>query len=172
MVTHRGSEQRPRNALGMGHRAGLLALILAIAGCSSETHPDSSQPTAVPGTAAGSPAAASLANGRSTFETGRDANGTQITARSRPLYPRCAACHHVDGSGGMHLPGGAVSADLRYKALVPAQKQHPYTIPLLERAIATGIDNNGQRLNSVMPRWKLSQRDLHDVAYFVLTTLK
>ena len=71
----------------------------------------------------------------------------------------------------MHLPGGAVSADLRYKALVTDQK-HPYTLALLERAISTGIDNEGQPLNKIMPRWKLSNTDLHDVAYYVLTQLK
>ena len=71
----------------------------------------------------------------------------------------------------MHLPGGAVSADLRYSALVAGQN-HPYTLALLERAISTGIDDDGQTLNPVMPRWKLSQRDLHDISYFVLTQLK
>ena len=35
--------------------------------------------------------------------------------------------------------------------------------------ISTGIDNQGEKLNAVMPRWKLSQRDLHDVAAYVLT---
>ncbi len=70
----------------------------------------------------------------------------------------------------MHLPG-AVSADLRYKALV-ADPKVPYTIDTVERAIATGIDNNGAKLNPIMPRWKLSKRDLHDVAYYVLTELK
>ncbi len=71
----------------------------------------------------------------------------------------------------MHLPGGAVSADLRYRAIVGNQK-HPYTVALLERAISTGIDNEGQPLNPIMPRWKMSQRDLHDVAYYVFTQLK
>ncbi len=71
----------------------------------------------------------------------------------------------------MHLPGGAVSADLRHKALVTDQA-HPYTLALLERAISTGIDNDGKPLDPVMPRWKLSERDLHDVAYYVSTQLK
>jgi mono/diheme cytochrome c family protein len=92
-------------------------------------------------------------------------------AQPHALYPRCAACHQANGSGGMHLPGGAVSADLRHKALVTDQK-HPYTLVLLERAISTGVDNEGQTLNPVMPHWKLSQSDLHDVAYYVLTGLK
>jgi mono/diheme cytochrome c family protein len=146
----------------MSRCAGLLALILAATGCAAP-RADSPQATSSP--------ADSLANGRSIFETGRDSNGTQIVARSRPLYPSCGACHHIDGSGGMHLPGGAVSADLRYKAMVTDQKR-PYTLALTQRAIATGIDNNGQPLNPVMPRWKLSQRDLHDVASYVMTKLK
>lgn len=72
----------------------------------------------------------------------------------------------------MHLPGGEVSADLRHKSLITDQGSHPYTQAFLERAISTGIDNNGQSLNPVMPRWILSKRDLHDVAYFVLTELR
>ena len=71
----------------------------------------------------------------------------------------------------MKLPGGAVSADLRPGALVAGQK-HPYTLRLLERAISTGVDNEGQPLNRVMPHWKLSQRDLGDVARYVLSGLK
>ncbi|MDQ2871812.1 MAG: hypothetical protein M3R35_01640 [Candidatus Eremiobacteraeota bacterium] len=71
----------------------------------------------------------------------------------------------------MHLTNGAVSADLRHKALV-STPSHPYTLALLERAISTGIDNNGEALNPVMPRWKLSKKDLHDVAYYVLHGLK
>jgi hypothetical protein len=71
----------------------------------------------------------------------------------------------------VHLPGGAVSADLRYKSLVSRQTP-PYTIALIERAVSTGIDNRGQSLNPVMPRWTLSKRDLHDVAYYVLTKLR
>ncbi len=102
---------------------------------------------------------------------GRDADGLQIVAKPPALYPKCAACHRADGSGGVHLPGGAVSANLRYKALVTEQKP-PYNLALLERSIATGIDNTGQPLNRVMPRWKLSKRDLHDVAYYVLTKLR
>jgi mono/diheme cytochrome c family protein len=112
-----------------------------------------------------------VANGQSIFQTGRDSDGAQIVAKPPALYPKCAACHRADGSGGMHLPGGAVSADLRYKALVTEQKP-PYNLALLERAIAIGIDNTGQPLNRVMPRWRLSKRDLHDVAYYVLTKLR
>jgi mono/diheme cytochrome c family protein len=140
----------------------LIVALAVAAGCSSASHGTSS--------ASSSPATAA-ANGQSIFQTGRDSDGVQIVAKPPALYPKCAACHRADGSGGMHLPGGAVSADLRYKALVTNQKP-PYNLALLERAIATGSDNTGQPLNRVMPRWRLSKRDLHDVAYYVLTKLK
>ena len=81
------------------------------------------------------------------------------------------ACHNANGSGGRHLPGGAVSADLRYKALVTDQ-DHPYTVTLLERAISTGIDNEGKKLDPVMPRWRMSKTDLRDVALYVHNRLK
>lgn len=48
----------------------------------------------------------------------------------------------------------------------------PYTLDTVKRAISSGIDNDGDKLNPIMPRWKLSKRDLHDVAYYVLTELK
>ncbi len=142
----------------MNRFGGLPALFLSVAiGCSGTTHVNSSR--------------GSVSNGQLIFQTGHDSSGAQIVAQRPPLFPRCAACHRADGSGGMHLPGGAVSADLRHKALVTNQK-HPYTLRLVERAISTGIDNDGQPLNPIMPRWRLSRRDLHDVAYYVLTKLK
>jgi mono/diheme cytochrome c family protein len=117
---------------------------------------------------AGCSGRSALDNGRAIFLTGKDVDGVQITASRPPLRPFCAACHGVNGAGGVHLPGGAVSADLRHAALV-TQQRHPYTPALLERAISTGIDNDGKPLDPVMPRWQLSARDLHDVASYVLT---
>jgi mono/diheme cytochrome c family protein len=114
---------------------------------------------------------ASVANGKSIFQTGRDSNGTRITASPPALFPKCSACHFANGAGGMRFPDGAVSADLRHPALVTHQ-QHPYSLALLERTIHLGIDNDGHRLDPVMPRWRLSQRDLHDVSEYVLTQLK
>jgi mono/diheme cytochrome c family protein len=119
--------------------------------------------------------AASLANGRSIYESGRDSQGKKIVAKPPTIYPSCAACHRIDGSGGVHFAGGAVSADLRHKAMVIDQKQRkmrPYTLALIERAVSIGIDDNGKPLDAVMPHWKLSARDLHDVAFYVFTKLK
>ena len=113
----------------------------------------------------------SIANGRAIFESGKDSDGVQIVAQPPPpLYGRCAACHGANGAGGVRFPDGAVSADLRHAAL--SEGAHPYTLPLLERAISTGIDNDGKPLDPVMPRWQLSQRDLNNVAEYVLTQLR
>ena len=106
-----------------------------------------------------------LDNGRTIFQTGSDIYGHKTVAQQRPLMASCAACHRIDGSGGLKFPGGAKSADLRRKAL--SSVKPPYTLALLERAISKGIDNEGKPLDKVMPRWKLSTRDLHDVALYV-----
>ncbi|MDE2571265.1 MAG: hypothetical protein KGM44_01935 [bacterium] len=83
----------------------VVAVTLALAGCAAKS-------------ATASSAAASIANGRAIFQTGKDAGGVQITASPPAMLHRCAACHKADGSGGIHLRGGAVSADLRHAALV------------------------------------------------------
>jgi cytochrome c oxidase subunit 2 len=121
--------------------------------------------------AAAAKPAGPVANGRAIFLTGRDLAGATMTAQPPPLRTSCAACHRANGSGGVHLPGGAVSADLRHASLVTHQK-HPYTLALLERAISMGIDNDGKKLDAVMPRWRMSKADLHDVAQYVFTQLK
>jgi mono/diheme cytochrome c family protein len=142
----------------MSHRRQFVALFAAlVVGASAAA-------------AATQPSAASIDNGRRIFQTGRDVTGHKIAAQAPPMFSSCAACHGVNGAGGKKLPGGAVSADLRHAALVDAKP--PYTIPLLERAIATGVDNAGKKLEPVMPHWKLSQRDLHDVATYIFTQLK
>lgn len=150
----------PTKAASQTATVRILALtaIAAVAACGGGKSSATSTPT---------PAEA---NGRAIFQTGKDLSGVQIVAATRPLENRCAACHRPDGSGGKHLPRGAVSADLRHAAL--ASGKHPYTLALLERAISTGVDNEGEPLNPVMPRWKLSQPDLHDVASYVFTRLK
>jgi cytochrome c oxidase subunit 2 len=136
--------------------------ILVLAACAPAQQQRATAPAATP---------SALENGRSIFTTGRDLAGVHITASPRPLRPACMLCHGANGAGGMHFPDGVVSADLRHNALVTTQHP-PYTIALVERAISTGIDNTGQSLNPMMPRWKMSKRDLHDLAEYVYRELK
>jgi len=125
-------------------------------------------PCAIAVTAAVANPGPSVAGGRSIYLTGRDSAGKHITAVPRPLYPTCAACHRSNGAGGVHLPGGAVSADLRHPSLLKMK----YTPALLERAISRGLDSDGKPLDRVMPRWRMSKTDLHDVANYVWTQLR
>ncbi|MDP9017009.1 MAG: cytochrome c [Candidatus Eremiobacteraeota bacterium] len=142
-------------------------VLLALCACATQSGTSTSA-TAAPVASALAPA---TSNGQAIFQTGRDASGKQIVALKTPLIKSCAACHRADGAGGVHLSGGAVSADLRHAALTSKQKV-PYTVSSLERAISTGVDNLGKPLDPVMPRWKLSKQDLHDVATYVFTQLK
>jgi len=80
----------------------------------------------------------------------------------------------------VQLADGAVSAKLGSDAHMLDNmnsmssmkgKTIPWTIPLFERAISMGVDNNGDRLNPVMPRWVMSKRDLHDIALYVSTQM-
>ena len=134
-----------------------------LAACSS----NAGHTTAASSVTAGPSTAAASDNGRTIFQYGKDSAGTQIVAATKPLYPTCAACHHPNGEGGMHFPDGAVSADLRHKALMSSKPT--YTVALLKRAISTGIDNQNKKLDPVMPHWKLSKQDLHDVAVYVMS---
>lgn len=154
------SDGRPSLAPRWQWAAGVLAVLLVAGGAQSSEH-----------AAAAAVANSAPANGKAIFLTGRDTGGAQIMASPHPLRAYCAACHRANGSGGLRLPGGVTSADLRHRALVTGQKP-PYTLSLLERAISTGVDNTGHHLSPVMPHWRMSQRDLHDVAEYVLTSLK
>lgn len=142
-------------------------LAFALAACS---HGQQS-PGSVSGTAGRQTAWTTAGNGKLIFLTGRDDKGRKIVAASPPLRPSCAACHGANGAGGNKFPDGAISADLRHAALVGKQKP-PYTIASISRAISQGIDNQGKPLDKVMPRWKLSQRDLHDVSQYVYSSLR
>jgi mono/diheme cytochrome c family protein len=143
----------------------MLALVAVLAGCSAHSPSSKSTP---PARATSTPPG--IVNGERIFQTGRDTDGKQITAASRPLRSSCAACHGPNGAGGIKVADDAVSADLRHRVL--AKEKPAWTQQRLERAISQGIDNEGERLNPVMPRWRMSARDLHDVAEYVLTELK
>ncbi len=145
--------------------------------------PDTSMPRMVmPGTPAPTSAAidpAAIANGRSIYFTGTDLQGARITTVT-PMrtYQSCAVCHGPDGSGGVLLADGSISARLGPNAhmadnMAPMNgPMKPWTLELFERAISSGFDQNGEALSPVMPRWKMSDRDLHDIAQYISTQLR
>ncbi len=120
-----------------------------------------------------------LANGRAIYYTGKDLDGVRI-AGTDPLrvYQSCAVCHRPTGAGGVLLPDGAISAELGPHAHMRDDMGSSmgtggqrWSLVDFEHAIASGVDPMGMTLSPVMPRWKMSRRDLHDISLYVLTQL-
>ncbi|MHB8462346.1 MAG: c-type cytochrome [Vulcanimicrobiaceae bacterium] len=132
-----------------------------------------------PPSAAPAADANALANGRSIYFTGTDLSGTRVsTATPARTYQSCAVCHGTTGEGGVVLADGAISAALGpnahmrdsmgASAAMPGMTMDAtWTLALFERAITHGVDANGEALSPVMPRWMMSDRDLHDVALYI-----
>jgi len=55
----------------------------------------------------------------------------------------------------------------------PGEKEHeehpPYTEETLKTAITRGINPAGEPLGELMPRWRMSERDLDDLVEFIKT---
>jgi mono/diheme cytochrome c family protein len=86
----------------------------------------------------------------------------------------CVACHRRSGYGGSEgqvsirpITAGALFAEQtlpihspRIKAQLGSRQRPAYSAALLARAIRQGIDSEGKPLNSLMPRFALSDDDL------------
>jgi len=116
----------------------------------------------------------SEARGKAIFFHGR--SDAPLTARigeenlevAASVVP-CASCHGYDGRG--RRESGVAPPSVRWDDLITpyavGERRHPpYTASSLKRAVAMGVDPAGNRLQSVMPRYQLSQRDMSDlIAY-------
>jgi mono/diheme cytochrome c family protein len=124
-------------------------------------------------------------NGERIYYLGIDAAGDPIPFAGGPRWMAtdggsCVDCHGADGRGGLAIiPGGDVSADIRYAVLtgrgqepvvpVPTtegaieHERRPYTDALIKRAIAKGLDADGRKLDMTMPRYRMSASDLNDL---------
>lgn len=134
--------------------------------------------------------AEAYANGRMIYYTGVDRDGVRIQSADRSrYYQSCGVCHGTRGLGRVVLQDGAVSAKLGPNAemrdsmrtmatatsmpgMTMTVTATPWTLDLFERAISKGLDQDGNALSPVMPRWDLSARDLHDIALYISTRLK
>lgn len=85
----------------------------------------------------------------------------------------CGGCHGRRGEG---RPEGGVSPSKLawhlltrpYEVETPAGRRHgPYTERSLKRAITMGFDPAGNELQSAMPRYRMSQRDMADLLHFL-----
>jgi ABC-type branched-subunit amino acid transport system substrate-binding protein len=85
----------------------------------------------------------------------------------------CANCHGLDGQGKPE--GGVTPSNLTWEALTKpyglthadGRRHPPYTERGLELAITRGTDPAGNRLQNVMPRYRMSRDDLADLIAYV-----
>lgn len=125
-------------------------------------------------------------NGERIYLTATSDRGTRI--RSRGGLPfggmmmgrqTCAACHGVDGKGGIHFMHMQTmdAPDIRWSVLSSGEhgghaeggqsaEQAPYDAESFRLAIEEGISPSGERLSNAMPRWEMSELDIADlIAY-------
>jgi mono/diheme cytochrome c family protein len=155
----------------------------AIVGCSTSDSPGGSNGGGMMGGAAASPAGAGspgaggmmggsgstsyASPGERLFLTGAGSDGQAIphtasrVARSSLMMGGggCASCHGGGGRGGTlrTMSGTAIQApDVTYDALVKSG----FTDATIQRAILSGLDENGKPLDPAMPRWQMAPVDL------------
>ncbi|RJQ32165.1 MAG: hypothetical protein C4562_03805 [Actinobacteria bacterium] len=110
-------------------------------------------------------------NGEQIYFTGVSRRGS-ISSSGGPYWfamhgGGCVDCHGVDGRGGRvtTMMGSFTAHDIRYSSLV--KEKPPFTIDTIKRVITKGIDNKGQEVDSNMPHWNMSNRDLNDVINYL-----
>ncbi len=103
-------------------------------------------------------------NGERIFLTGETATGT-VSAAGLRVRIGCANCHGLDGSGGLVLPDGTRSADIRWSTLTG----EGFDEQIVKRAITSGVDEEGGQLSPYMPRWTMDPKSLDDIVAFLKT---
>lgn len=119
-------------------------------------------------------------NGERIYFTAASSSGAPIDYEGGPsggmMMGRlaCVECHGEGGRGGPVTMRGQTfeTSNVTWPALTEerhdeGEMEHPpYTDETVRRAITQGLDPAGKPLESPMPRWRMSERDLDDlVAY-------
>ena len=91
----------------------------------------------------------------------------------------CAACHGVDGRGGVHTMHMQVmdAPDIRFISLTSESDEHgdhshegehsEYGLEEFRRAVVLGQHPDGEPLNRDMPRWQMNDEDLMELFDFL-----
>jgi mono/diheme cytochrome c family protein len=126
-------------------------------------------------------------NGERIYFTATSERGTRITYKDgfdmgmMMMHGRlaCASCHGPDGRGGQHIMHMRFmdSPDIRWSALEKEEEHHEieesekhehkhegYDLDMFRMAIIEGKHPDGKPLESNMPRWRISEEDLIDLA--------
>lgn len=75
----------------------------------------------------------------------------------------CVRCHGIDGTGGyVGMMGGFEAPDIRYSTLTSPHEDHDgdgWSDRDIRRAIVEGVEPDGEELDPIMPRWRLSDAE-------------
>ena len=127
----------------------------------------------------------SVSNGERIYYTATSDSGSPISFSGGPqwLYMHggsCVDCHGEDGRGGIVvMMSDVVAPDIRYDELTGIhgeegeggdhEEHPPYTDELIKIAINQGLGPDGESLDHIMPRWRMSEEDLDDLLAFLQT---
>lgn len=119
-------------------------------------------------------------NGERIYFTGTSSSVTPLTYTGGNMHLQmmgggCATCHGSDRAGGRVVPEFWIKAPpLTRDALFEDHGEagghgdHTvYDVHTLRRAISRGIDPSGEPLDSVMPRWSMSESDWKDLLAYL-----
>ena len=114
--------------------------------------------------------------GKFIFQTGVDPSGRAIPyTGGMMMRVGCATCHGAAGQG-RRTPMFA-SPNITYQNLTDPQGMlepdgthgPTYTDDLIRRAITEGVDAEGKSLNTFMPRWQMTARQLDELLAYLKT---
>ncbi|WP_088278522.1 ABC transporter substrate-binding protein [Ideonella sp. A 288] len=119
--------------------------------------------------------------GRRIYLQGDSPSGSRISARVgvgagfelTGQSIACGNCHGEDGRG--RIEGGIVPANIQWTELIkPYGHQHengrrhgPFDEDSLRRSIVEGVDPDGNKLDSSMPRYSMSEKDFVSLAAYL-----
>ena len=116
--------------------------------------------------------------GKEIYLRGTSASGREITGRIGEIdvpasTVSCAGCHGLRGEG--KTEGGVTAGTLTWPHLLkpyghthPTGRKHgPFTESSFIRAVVNGVDSDGNDLQVVMPRYKLTAEDMADLLAYV-----
>ncbi|HEV2837596.1 MAG TPA: ABC transporter substrate-binding protein [Pyrinomonadaceae bacterium] len=116
--------------------------------------------------------------GKEIYLRGTSPSGREITGRIGEIdvpasTVSCAGCHGMRGEG--KTEGGVAAGNLTWPHLSkpyghthPTGRKHgPFNDSSFTRAVVNGIDSDGNELQAVMPRYKLSAEDMADLIAYV-----
>lgn len=115
-------------------------------------------------------------NGERVFFTGQGRDGA-IPRRAVAVHHHlasggCVGCHGEDGRGGNVVYGwsgrGVETPDIRYQTLTSphegdGEREPAWSDDDIEKAVREGTEPSGERLNRLMPRWRMGERDMRDL---------